>query len=76
MAKIPPNEAYRNANLDALKARVDEWAESEKARLDNEVMFLKAILEGRKASNTGTKNLATSSKLLQVEIADFLDSGG
>ena len=76
MAKTPPTETDRNAHLDALKTAVDEWAETEKTRLDNEVMFLKAVLKGRKASNTGTKNLATSSTLLQSEINDFLNAGG
>jgi len=76
MAKTPPTETDRNTHLDALQTAVDEWAETEKTRLDNEVTFLRAVLSDRKASNLGTKNLAQTSALLQVEINDFLNAGG
>jgi hypothetical protein len=75
MAKIPPTEAERNASLDALQAAVDEWAETETTRLDNEVTFLRAVLSGRNASDLGSKNLAQTSNLLQAEINDFLQVG-
>ena len=72
MTKRAPKDDSRNANLDALKKAVDQWAETETTRLDNEVTFLRAVLEGRKASDVGTKNLATTSSLLQSEINEFL----
>ena len=75
MAKDPPTEASRNAHLDALQTAVDEWAEIETTRLDNEVTFLRAVLSGRNASDLGTKNLAQTSDLLQSEINDFLRVG-
>lgn len=75
MAKIPPAETGRNDRLQALQDAVDEWAEIEKTRLDNEVTFLRAVLSGRKASDLGTKNLDQASALLQSEIADFLRVG-
>ena len=75
MALKPPTEFDRNKNLDALQTAVDEWAEKETTRLDNEVIFLKAVLQGRNASNVGTKNLAKTSTLLQSEINDFLRVG-
>lgn len=75
MAKIAPGETARNERLQKLQDAVDEWAESEKTRLDNEVRFLRAVLSGRKASNLGTKNLDQSSALLQAEINDFLRVG-
>ena len=72
MAKIAPTDDARNANLDALQKAVDEWAETETTRLDNEATFLRAVLSGRKASDAGTQNLATTSSLLQAEINEFL----
>lgn len=72
MATKPPTEAERNANLDALQSAIDEWAESEKNRLENEVKFMRSVLQGRGASDTGTKNLATTSDLLVAEVNEFL----
>ncbi len=72
MAAQPPTKAERDANLDALKEAVDEWAESERTRLENETFFMRSVLQGRGASNLGTKNLALASTLLQVEINEFL----
>jgi len=75
MARIPPSEKTRNTNLNALQSAVDEWAETEITRLDNETIFLRAVLKGRKASDVGAKNLDQASKLLQSEIAAFLRTG-
>ena len=72
MAAQPPTKAERDANLDKLKIAVDEWAESEKVRLENETFFMRSVLQGRGASDLGTKNLATASRLLQTEINEFL----
>lgn len=75
MAKTPPTETDRNTHLNDLQTAVDDWAETEKTRLDNEVTFLRSVLAGRNASDVGTKNLAQTSVLLQVEINDFLRVG-
>jgi hypothetical protein len=75
MAINPPTEDDRNAHLQALQDAVDDWAETETTRLDNEVTFLRAVLDGRNASDLGTKNLAQTSDLLQSEINDFLRVG-
>jgi len=72
MAKVAPSEEVRNANLDALKAAVDDWANSEKERLENENQFLRAVLKGRNATNTGTKNLVTTASLVQESIGEFI----
>jgi len=72
MAAQPPTKAQRDANLNALKTAVDEWAETETARLENETFFMRAVLQGRGASDLGTKNLALASALLQTEINEFL----
>jgi hypothetical protein len=47
MAKSPPDTAQRNANLDELKDKVEEWVGKERARLDNENKFMQAVLKGR-----------------------------
>lgn len=72
MAAQPPTKAERDANLDALKEAVDEWAESEKARLENETFFMRAVLQERGATDLGSKNLAAVSAVLQAEINEFL----
>ena len=75
MAKLPPTKAARDANLDALQTAVNQWAETEKTRLENEVKFMRAVLQGRGATNVGSQNLAATSVLLQTEIDDFIVSG-
>jgi len=78
MATKLPTEAERNANLDALQKAVDQWADSEKIRLENEVKFMRAVLQGRGAVPgeggvyAGTSNLSTTSTLLQAEVDQFL----
>ena len=73
MATSPPTRAARDANLDALQAAVDEWAESEITRLDNETQFLRAVLQGRSGSKElAQKNLASAGALLQAEIDAFI----
>lgn len=75
MASQPPTKAERDANLDSMQTALDQWADSEKTRLENEVKFMRAVLQGRGASNTGSKNLASTSALLQTEINDFIVGG-
>lgn len=75
MAKNPPTKAERDANLDQLKKAVDDWFEDEKKRLDNETKFMRSVLQGRGASDAGTRNLAAVSALLQVEVDEFVVGG-
>lgn len=72
MAAQPPTKAERDANLEELRTAVNEWAESEKTRLENETFFMRAVLQGRGATNLGSKNLAAVSAVLQAEINEFL----
>lgn len=74
MATIPPTKAERDANLDALQEAVDEWSGKEETRLDNESKFLRAVVQGRGASNTGTQNLEKTASLTQSEIDQFIAS--
>ena len=75
MAKNLPSKEERDANLDALKEAMDEWFEAEKRRLENETKFMRSVLQGRGASDAGTRNLATQSALLQIEIDQFIANG-
>jgi hypothetical protein len=75
MAQQPPTQVQRDANLDALQVALNQWATSETLRLDNEVKFMRSVLQGRGAVNVGTTNLASTSTLLQTAINDFLVSG-
>lgn len=72
MANTPPTRAQRDANLDALEKAVNEWAESEKTRLENEVKFMRAVLQGRGVSEAGSANLALGALEVAGEINDFL----
>lgn len=66
-----PSKESRAANLDSFKKTVDEWAKKETERLENEVKFLRSVLQGRGASDAGTKNLEVISALLQQEVVDM-----
>ena len=72
MATQPPTKEQRDANLDILRTAVDEWADSETTRLNNETLFMRSVLQGRGASDVGTKNLASASTVLQAEINEYL----
>lgn len=77
MAKLPPTKTQRDANLDTLKTAVNTWGEKEKARLENEVKFMRAVLKGRTGSEkAGTQNLNTLQQILELEIEDFIAYGG
>ena len=67
-----PTKIERNANLDLLKVAADQWVQFEQLRLENEVKFMRSVLLGRAAQETGSKNLASASSLLQVEIDQFI----
>jgi len=63
----------RDARLDALKEAVEEWADKEITRLEDEATFLKSILKGRTGAGRLTEqNVADASKLVVDEISQFL----
>ena len=72
MATTPPTRADRDANLEALKTAVNDWANDEIVRLDSEAKFLKAVLQGRNSSSVGTKNLRQATLKTVSEINNFL----
>jgi len=72
---LPPTKQARDANLDSLLTAVTQWSQQEIQRLDNETKYLRAILQGRGISDTGSKNLAKASSLVNAEIDEFLRFG-
>ena len=72
MSATPPLKEDRDANLDKLEDAVNEWGEKEKTRLEEETKYLRAVLEGRGASDAGTKNLSQASDLLVQAVTDFI----
>jgi molybdenum cofactor biosynthesis enzyme MoaA len=76
MAKLAPDKATRDANLDALKSAVKTWSKKEQDRLENETKFMRAVLQGRTGSTeAGTSNLAVLQDILKKEIQEFLEFG-
>lgn len=72
MATQPPDKATRDANLDSLKTAVDTWADDESSRLENEVKFMRKVLEGRGATEAGTANLGAAGDIVVAEINAFI----
>lgn len=72
MSVLPPSKEERDQNLDDLAKAVKEYADEEVKRLDNEVKFMKKVLEGRGVSNAAAKNLDELTKIVAVEINAFL----
>ena len=69
-------QVARDARLDELQAATEEWADKEIKRLEDEVIFLKSILEGRTgAGRLASQNVDDSSKLLVDEVSVFLEGG-
>jgi hypothetical protein len=68
-----PTKAERDANLDALQSAVEEWATSERTRIEEEIAFLRKVLRGRTGSEeANSTNLAASLKLVTAEIDSFI----
>jgi len=72
MATQPPTKDERDANLDALQEAVNTWAADEQTRLENEVAFMRKVMEGRGATDASSKNLSEASSLVVAEIDAFL----
>lgn len=76
MASRPPTKDARDKNLSDLEKAVSKWGEVVQTRLENEVSFMRSVLEGRTGSKkAGTVTLDSASKLLQEEIDNFITFG-
>jgi hypothetical protein len=68
------SKADRDARLDALDAAVREWGAKEKARLEDEVTFLKSVLKSRSgAGKLAGKNVEDAEFYLIDKISRFLE---
>jgi len=85
MGNVSPDRDARDANLKALlktlkgEAGSKGFVQKEQERLENEVKFLRAVLNGRGASAAATTNLADTTKTAVYSINQFLfgiPSGG
>ena len=64
----------RNKRLDALNQAVIEWGEKEKKRLEDEVKFLKSVLNGRTgAGQLANQGVEDAKALLVDNIGQFLE---
>ena len=72
MARLAPTQVERDDNLKALKAAFDEWVGKEQVRLDNEVKFLRAVLQGRGMSSAAARNLQKALGNAVTEINQFM----
>lgn len=73
MATIDSATIERDKRLDELKSSVEEWADKEIKRLEDEEEFLKSILQGRTGAGRLIKqNVSDASKLVVDRISQFL----
>jgi hypothetical protein len=64
----------RNKRLDALNTAVTEWGEKEKKRLEDEVKFLKSVLNSRTgAGQLANQGVEDAKALLVDKIGQFLE---
>jgi|PlaIllAssembly_1097288.scaffolds.fasta_scaffold01348_3 predicted PP-loop superfamily ATPase len=63
----------RAERLNQLKTAVDEWADREEKRLEDEVEFLQSMIDGHTASGSlSTGVTSQTSALIADEINEFL----
>lgn len=73
MATNDPRTQRRDQILDEVKAAADSWFGEEKKRIDDEVTFLKSVLQGRTGSSRlARSNTAQASFLVVDDITSFL----
>ena len=58
----------------SLQEAVEDWAEKEISRLDNEAKFFRSVLQGRGIEEAGTQNLSIIAEELGVEIDAFISA--
>jgi hypothetical protein len=65
----------RDERLLALKTAVDEWADREEQRYEDEVAFLESVRDGLSSSGSVSRSTTgEASALTQDEIDEFLSS--
>lgn len=67
------DKAARDQRLDELATAVTEWAKKKRKRLQDQVVFSKALLKGRTGAERLNNAVVTSATILLVdELNDFL----
>lgn len=67
----------RNALLDELKEALDEWAEQEEEKIQDEIDFMKSVLRGRTGSERLARSNTTEARVLVLDdIQSFLTGEG
>lgn len=67
----------RNALLDELKEAVDDWAEAEERKVENEITFMKSVLRGRTGSERLARSNTEEARVLVIDdITSFLTGDG
>lgn len=70
-----PLKSTRDANLDKLKGAVDDWADKEIKRIQNENKFMQDVLKGRGSGSSATLNLSKATEVAVADIQEFLTGG-
>jgi len=71
---VADRKVERDKRLDALKAATEEWAAKEKKRLEDEVKFLKSVINSRTgAGQLSSQGVDDSKDLLVQSIGQFLE---
>ena len=64
----------RNERLDALQQAVEEWADRMEERYNNQLTFLRSVLNGRTHSTSVQRQSEEqTSSLLETSISEFLE---
>lgn len=67
----------RNQLLDSLKEAIDEWAENEEQKVNDEITFCKSVLRGRTGSERLARSNTAEAQLLVIDdIQSFLSGDG
>jgi hypothetical protein len=76
MGTRAPSQTQRDENLDNLVAAMERLGEVEANRLENEVRFLRQVLQGRGAQEAISANLDVAAELTQADINQFVEISG
>lgn len=64
----------RREKLELLQSSVQEWAGKEEKRLEDDVAFLRSVIEGRTSSGRVAASInREATQLIQDEVTDFLE---
>jgi hypothetical protein len=67
----------RNEILDELKEALDEWADQEEEKVQNEIDFMKSVLRGRTGSERLARSNTAEARVLVIDdIQSFLTGEG